>query len=71
MKTLLATLLLGTALAASAQSTPPPPDRPDATRTAGDAPSSRDPRACLEFPTREQVIACAEKFRTHRTPKKS
>ena len=25
-----------------------------------------DPRVCLEFPTNEQVIACAEKYRPRR-----
>jgi len=29
-------------------------------------PSKQDPRVCLEFPTREQVIACAEKYRPRR-----
>jgi hypothetical protein len=29
-------------------------------------PSRHDPRVCLEFPTNAQVIACAEKFRSHR-----
>ena len=31
--------------------------------SANTNPSARDPRACLEFPTRQQVIACAEKSR--------
>ncbi|MCC7325987.1 MAG: hypothetical protein IT521_04190 [Burkholderiales bacterium] len=26
-------------------------------------PSSVDPRVCLEFPTRAQIIACAERYR--------
>ncbi len=40
--------------------------------TAGDGPpSSLDPRVCLEFPTREQVIACAEKYRPGKRQTKS
>ena len=71
MKLVLAALGLCAAFAASAQGTTANPDSATSARNAGDAPSSRDPRACLEFPTREQVIACAEKFRPHRAPKKS
>ncbi|MFO1305190.1 MAG: hypothetical protein U1F54_15775 [Burkholderiales bacterium] len=72
MKSLIAALCLSATFAASAQGVTASTD--DATtpaRATGDTPSSRDPRACLEFPTREQVIACAEKFRPHRAPKKS
>ncbi|MFO1324828.1 MAG: hypothetical protein U1F15_12300 [Burkholderiales bacterium] len=29
-------------------------------------PSTVDPRVCLEFPTRAQIIACAERYRPHR-----
>jgi len=29
-------------------------------------PSRNDPRVCLEFPTNAQIIACAEKFRSHK-----
>ncbi|MFO1313523.1 MAG: hypothetical protein U1F41_15820 [Burkholderiales bacterium] len=71
MKPLLAVLLLGVSLIASAQATTAGPDSAPSTHAANDTPSSRDPRACLEFPTREQVIACAEKFRPHRAPRKS
>ncbi len=28
--------------------------------------SGRDARLCLEFPTNLQIIACAEKYRTHK-----
>lgn len=35
-------------------------------RAADDRPSNDDPRVCLEFPSREQVIACAERFRPRR-----
>ncbi len=71
MKSILFALFCGVASTVCAQGAPAPADAAPAARTNGDAPSSRDPRACLEFPTREQVIACAEKFRPHRTPKKS
>lgn len=37
-----------------------------APRSADDRPSSSDPRVCLEFATREEVIACAERFRPRR-----
>ena len=29
-------------------------------------PSRHDPRVCLEFPTNAQILACAEKFRSHK-----
>ena len=49
---------------------PPPAAVP--TRMVGDGPPSRqDPRVCLEFPTREQVIACAEKYRPRRSAAKA
>jgi hypothetical protein len=66
---LLLALALGVALTAHAQTTTPVAGtfgtaKGAAVRTADDGPpSSRDPRVCLEFPTREQVIACAEKYR--------
>ena len=34
--------------------------------TAEGPPSRHDPRVCLEFPTNAQIIACAEKFRSHK-----
>jgi len=65
MKPLLFALVCAIAGTAAAQSSPPAPaDAPS--RAGKDSPSSRDPRVCLEFPTREQVIACAEKFRPRR-----
>jgi len=41
---------------------------PSAPAPAGDQgpPSSNDPRVCLEFPNNAQIIACAEKFRSHK-----
>jgi hypothetical protein len=62
MKTIASLVLCALAAAASAQ-TPAPSTT---TRTTGENPSVRDPRACLEFPTRQQVIACAEKYRPRR-----
>lgn len=41
-----------------------------APQAADDRPSSQDPRVCLEFATREQVIACAERFRPRRAAAK-
>lgn len=70
MKPLLFAMLCAIAGTVAAQ--PSPPARADApSRTAKDNPSSHDPRVCLEFPTREQVIACAEKFRPRRPAAKS
>ena len=66
MKTIVPFLLLALAAAASAQTAPSPPAADAPPATARDNPSTRDPRACLEFPTREQVIACAEKYRPRR-----
>jgi hypothetical protein len=34
-------------------------------------PSAQDPRVCLEFPNRAQVVACAEKYRSRRGAAKS
>jgi hypothetical protein len=62
MKTIATLALCALAFAASAQ-TPAPTTTPG---TTGENPSSRDPRACLEFATRQQVIACAEKYRPRR-----
>ena len=72
---LLSAVALAIAAAASAQtppSAPPTYTSKDVTmpadRSASDAvPSASDPRVCLEFEDRMQVIACAEKFR-HRRP---
>ena len=72
---LLSAVAIAVAAAASAQTPPPAPQTytskdvtMPADRTASDAaPSSQDPRVCLEFEDRMQVIACAEKFR-HRRP---
>ena len=67
--------LLLAAATATAQTAPPPASgcasaQPVSTapapRGADDRPSSQDPRVCLEFATREQVIACAERFRPRR-----
>jgi hypothetical protein len=72
---LLVLLAFATASAAqtSAPAAPPAPaPAPAQARVASDpGPSSQDPRVCLEFPTREQVIACAEKFRPRRAEPKS
>jgi hypothetical protein len=54
------------AATASAQTATPSTPAGTAPRTASENPSTRDPRACLEFPTRQQVIACAEKYRPRR-----
>ncbi|HTQ01205.1 MAG TPA: hypothetical protein VMN56_17930 [Casimicrobiaceae bacterium] len=68
---LLVALLAVNAAALAQSPTPAPPagdkDAAAQPRTASDGPpSSQDPRVCLEFPTREQVIACAEKYRPRR-----
>jgi hypothetical protein len=71
MKPILLFLLCAFAGAASAQSTTPKMSA-DVTppKATGDNPSMQDPRVCLEFPTREQVIACAEKYRHKRAAAK-
>ena len=69
MRLILSLLLCALAGAASAQTPPPQPTTETAPPAAGDKPSDRDPRACLEFPTRQQVIACAEKYRNRRPAK--
>ena len=67
---LVALLAVNAAALAQAPAPAPPSADKDATaqpRMASDGPpSSQDPRVCLEFPTREQVIACAEKYRPRR-----
>jgi hypothetical protein len=65
MKAITPFLLFALAGAAAAQTQPRPAS--EVTQVAaGESPAARDPRACLEFPTRQQVIACAEKFRPRR-----
>jgi hypothetical protein len=66
MRTTVLLVLLALAGAAAAQTPAPQPPVATAARAVRDLPSTRDPRACLEFPTREQVIACAEKYRPRR-----
>ena len=64
---LLLSALVFVATAASAQTPPPrftskdvtmPPDQP----ATSAPPSSSDPRVCLEFEDRMQIIACANKY---------
>jgi hypothetical protein len=71
VKTIAMLVLCAFAGAASAQTPAPAPSTDPSPRTANDNPSMRDPRACLEFPTRQQVIACAEKYRQRRPVSKS
>ena len=71
MKPILLFLLCAFAGAASAQSTPKMSADVTPPKAAGDNPSLQDPRVCLEFPTREQIIACAEKYRPRRAVAKS
>ena len=68
---LLSALVLAGAIA-SAQ-TPPQPaytsndvTMPSDQAMASAPPASTDPRVCLEFEDRAQVIACAEKYRPRR-----
>ena len=71
MKMIAPFLLFALAGVAAAQ-TPSPQPAPEAAPPAvKQDPSTRDPRACLEFPTRQQVIACAEKYRPRRPAAKS
>jgi hypothetical protein len=71
MKMIAPFLLFALAGAAAAQTTPPQSAPEAAQPAARENPSTRDPRACLEFPTRQQVIACAEKYRPRRPAAKS
>lgn len=77
---LLALVLLATAAACIAQTPAPVPtdsamartvSTAPAPRSADERPSSQDPRACLEFATNEQIIACAERFRPRRASSKA
>ena len=70
MRPILLVLLCAFAGVASAQATPGT-GADVAPKAAGNNPSSQDPRVCLEFPTRQQVIACAEKYRPKRAVAKS
>ena len=71
MKPILLFLLCAFAGATSAQSTPKMSADLTPPKAVGDNPSLQDPRVCLEFPTREQIIACAEKYRPRRAVAKS
>jgi len=66
VRPMLLVLLLGAAAHAAAQTPPAAASSPapaPAVRTVSDGPPSRDdPRVCLEFPTRQQIIACANKY---------
>ena len=69
-------VLFAVAAASFAQSPPPASDAPfppsTPVRVVSDAPLSKsDPRVCLEFPTNQQVMACAEKFRSRRAVAKT
>ena len=71
MKPILLFLLCAFAGAASAQATPKMSADVAPPKAVGNNPSSEAPRVCLEFPTREQIIACAEKYRPRRAVAKS
>lgn len=74
LRLLLSAVAIASATVALAQTPPPAPQTytskdvtmaPD--QPVSDAsPSSRDPRVCLAFEDRMQVIACAEKYRPRR-----
>ena len=71
MKTIVPFLLFALAGAAAAQTPPPQPAAEAAPPAMKETWPAGDPRACLEFPTRQQVIACAEKYRPRRPAAKS
>ena len=72
MRQMLLLLLCALAGAAvQAQTTSPPASPGAVVSSERDIPSAGDPRACLEFPTRQQVIACAEKYRPRRPAARS
>jgi len=73
VRPLVITLLFAAASAGAQTPAPTPTHAPPqpapsapAPQAGDDRPSTRDPRVCLEFPTREQTIACAERFRSRR-----
>ena len=71
MKKIAPFLLFALAGAAASQTLSPQPVPETGPAAVKQDPSTRDPRACLEFPTRQQVIACAEKYRPRRPAAKS
>lgn len=77
IRSLLLVFTLGVAATAAAQAPAPAatPARdapaPAPSMVSDGPPSRQDPRVCLEFPTREQIIACAEKFRPRRPAAKA
>jgi hypothetical protein len=71
MKTIAPFLLFVLAGAAAAQTPPSQPAPETAAPGVKETWPAGDPRACLEFPTRQQVIACAEKYRPRRPAAKS
>jgi len=75
VRSLLLVLLLGATAHAAAQSPPATAQAADpapAVRPVSDGPPSRnDPRVCLEFATREQIIACANKYLPRRAAAKA
>ena len=71
MKAIAPLVLYALATVASAQTSAPQPAPASPPRPVSETPSAGDPRACLEFPTRQQVIACAEKYRPRRPAAKS
>jgi hypothetical protein len=69
-------LVVSMAVAATSAAQAPAPVAPAPAsvpaRTVSDGPpSAQDPRVCLEFPDRAQVIACAEKYRPRRQAAKT
>ena len=74
----LSTLALAMSLASAVAAQTPAPDSTTTIRDvtapspmSSDRPSTQDPRVCLEFPTSEQVIACAERYRPRRPAAKA
>jgi hypothetical protein len=54
---------------ASSPSPTPSADAQPTSRAQGDASRDADPRHCLDFPTNLEIIACAERYRSHRARK--
>ena len=71
MKKIVPFVLFALAVVATAQTPSPQPVSEVAPAGPSVVYPPGDPRTCLEFSTRQQIIACAEKYRPRRPVAKS